>query len=138
MVRSGGVYGGVFVRGPNGKTVLVYDNTKPIPAWKFPGGGGKYLPSLNRWETPEETARRELEEETGLKASQLTLLIKIDKKDHLWHLFEARISDFNGILKRGNDGEFVSIFPESQILLMSNFLHPHKKVIKDLGIITPT
>lgn len=138
MEKNSSVYGGVFVRGPNGQTVLVYDETKRTPAWKFPGGGGQFIDKQNRWEAPEETARRELWEETGIAAPTLTLLTTIDRGDHLWNLFEARVENFDGLLRRGNDGEFVSKFPESQLLQMPNFLSRHKKVLADLGLLATT
>lgn len=126
------VYGGVFVRGPDGKTVLVFDETRRNPAWKFPGGSGEFLTLLDRWETPAETASRELYEETGLVAPGLTLLKEIDQGDHLWFLFEARVDNFDGLIGRGNDGEHIAVFPESRILEMPNFLSQHKEVTREL------
>lgn len=134
MKERSDIYAGVAVRGPNRKTVLVYDSSKDKPAWKFAGGGRQFLPLLGRWETPEETARRELYEETGLLAKELTLLILIDKGTHIWYLFEAQFDSFEGLLSRGNDGEYVSVFPESQVLEMPNFLSHHKQIAKKLGI----
>lgn len=132
MEENKNLYAGVMVRVPDNKTVLVYDESKENPAWKFPGGGGQWLAIVGRWETPEETARRELEEETGLIAGHLTLLAIINKGTHMWYLYEAVLDDFQGLRARGNDGEFVKVFPASQLLLMQNFLKQHKQVTQDL------
>lgn len=126
------LYGGVLVHGPQGKTVLVYDKTKYNPAWKYPGGKGKWLATANRWETPVETARRELFEETGLIATALTLLVAINKGTHFWYLYEAFFESFDGLIPKGNDGEYVKVFPESQLLHMQNFLVQHRQVTADL------
>lgn len=126
------LYAGVMVRGPGNKTVLVYDKSKDRPAWKFPGGGGKWLAIASRWETPEETASRELEEETGLIASSLTLLAVINKGTHMWYLYESVFDDFNRLRPRGDDGEFVKVFPASQLLSMQNFLRQHRQVTENL------
>jgi len=60
----------VFREGENGKEVLL-GQRKSDPAagqWAMPGGHEK------EGETPEETARRELQEETGIEADKLTLI----------------------------------------------------------------
>jgi len=126
------VHAGVFVRTPEKMTSLVFDGSKRGPEWKLPGGGEEYLPLLHRWETPEETARRELFEETGLTAKELRLIMVISKGTHMWYLFEATLPNLDGLLPRGNDGEYVAKFPEPQLLNMPNFLTPHKEVLRDL------
>lgn len=60
----------VFREGENGKEVLL-GQRKSEPAagqWAMPGGHEK------EGETPEETARRELQEETGIESDKLTLI----------------------------------------------------------------
>lgn len=146
--RLQNIHASVCVRGPNNQTVLVYDEKwmeskrrsrmskkkDSGPAWKFPGGGCEYLESAGRWETPEETARRELYEEIGLVAKNLILLDVIDKVSHRWYLYEARFDSFDGLKSRGNDGEFVAKFPAARVMTMPNFLASHKGVAKRLGL----
>ena len=135
MKSGSGIYAGVFVRGPGKTTVLVFDEAKELPMWKFPGGGGQYLLKENRWEAPEETARRELFEETGLTAKTLKPIEKVNKGSHWWYLFEAVVDNFDGLLRRGNDGEYVAKFAEAQLWGMQNFLKPHKEVLREFHFI---
>ncbi len=123
----------VIVYGPDGKMVLVYDEGKPLPIfWKFAGG------RKEKGETPEQTASRELEEETGLKvpASELSFLAKLPKRNHDLYVYKATVQDFEGLADRGVEGECIAIFDKSELPEMVDFFPPHRNIMKDLGLLS--
>lgn len=113
----------VYARNPRNEVVLILDPKKPLPhGWKFPGGGKK------RFETPEKTAARELEEETGLivNADDLFPVGHVDKKNHTLFLFYVAVPDFDGLKEYGNEGEWVDTFDAHDLLHMKDFLPDHR------------
>jgi len=123
----------VFVRGPEGKVVLVLDPEKPTPHfWKFPGGRKEH------GETPEKTAVRELEEETGIKVleTDISLISEISKKDHTLFVYQVVIENFNSLAKRGIEGEHTAIFFEKELANMVDFFPPHRKILEQVGMLT--
>lgn len=95
----------VLIIGPGDYVPLVIDLSKREPIFKnLPGGTGK------EGETPEETASRELMEETGVHVDPetLTLIGKQEKKDgHTIFIFIGRCHSFARIRKYGDEGEVV-------------------------------
>lgn len=120
----------VFVLGPEGKTVLVFDNGKKNPKWKLPGGKNQ----LN--ESPEETAVRELCEETGIKVpvSDLILLKEVDKSQHSTphslFVFVASVNTFDGLLEVGDENEIVGLFDLRLVPKMPSLFAEHWAYIK--------
>jgi 8-oxo-dGTP diphosphatase len=83
------------------ETVVVYEESRRDPFWKFPGG------KIEKGETAEYAAWWELFEETGLKA---TLLIPIGKsynkaKNNYCYFFKATVATLDDLIPVGNDGE---------------------------------
>ena len=116
----------VLVLSPEG-VPLVYDEGKPRPVfWKLPGGKSE------AGETPEETAIRELEEETGIRVSPGTLKVvsSRDKKTHMFYFFCGELTSLPSINKRGNEGERVAVFLVEEILSMVDFFPPHYEYVR--------
>ncbi len=93
---------------PNGDLLLLNQFRYPLKKVFIELPAGKIDPG----ETPEETGLRELEEETGYKASELKLLTTIHPcigySDEVIHIYEA-FDLKEGILKT-DDNEFVETF----------------------------
>ena len=117
----------------HGEIVLVYDMEKPAPVmWKIPGG------KKEGNESPQETAIRELLEETGLKVdvNDLYLIEEVDKSSHrhphTLFVFVTKVKDFNGLLRLGDEGEHVALFEMSNISQMGDFFPPHRRYIEEI------
>ena len=123
----------VIVFNPRRQIVLVYDMGKPSPVmWKIPGG------KKEGNESPQETAIRELLEETGIKVGvdDLYLVEEVDKSSHrnphTLFVFMAKVENFNGLLRLGDEGEYVALFEMRDIPKMEDFFPPHLKYIKEI------
>lgn len=106
---------------------LVRDSKKPAPIyWKFPGGKGE----IN--ETPEQTAIRELQEKTGLLATedQLILLEEEIRRGHIFFVFEAPFLTLTGLKTRGEEGEEVQLFLAETLKRKKDLFPPHQKLLR--------
>lgn len=86
----------VVLKKKNKKEPIKYLILKRTPdvllpnVWTLPGGKVDFISDENRWEDPEETAIREVLEETGLKILALKKLkITFSGSDHIISVFEA-------------------------------------------------
>ena len=90
----------------NGKTLMVLRNKKPndIHEGKWNGLGGKFEPG----ETPEECARREIFEESGLLVKKLILkgllTFPLFARDEDWYAFVFVATEFEGSLIESPEG----------------------------------
>ena len=112
----------VIVETPQG-IPLVCDPQKPVPHfWKFPGGRS------NSGEIPEETALRELREETSIRLEKdaLKLLHQEARGGHSFFLFQAHIPATVGLPSHGSDGELVKFFSHEEIQTMPDFFPNHR------------
>ncbi len=91
----------------NGKTLMVHRVKKPndIHEGKWNGLGGKFEPG----ETPEECARREIFEESGLRANKLALkgllTFPLFARDEDWYAFVFVASELEGSLIDSPEGD---------------------------------
>lgn len=113
----------VMVIVPEG-LVLVMDPSKPDPLWKFPGGHSAGS------ESPDETAARELQEETGISLSpfELQLLRGENREDHDFFFFSVILSKLPQLREFGSDGEKIGVFPLC-ILGDELFFPPHRRLV---------
>jgi ADP-ribose pyrophosphatase YjhB (NUDIX family) len=124
MAADGRYATAVVIEGPGKKIPLVLNPNKPLPHfWKFPGGRSE------RGEIPEETAIREIAEETGLTLNRVAELATMDRGDHMLHLFGAKIPSFDGLAQTGIDGEQVALFSYEEIIAMVDFFGPHRELL---------
>jgi 8-oxo-dGTP pyrophosphatase MutT (NUDIX family) len=106
------------------------DKSKERPYyWKFPGGRSE------RGETPTQTARREVEEETGLVISDLELLANEPRHGHIAFLFAAKTESFETLKERGNDGEEIRLVHPRELVSMKQFLPQHKDLLRKAEIL---
>ena len=90
----------------NGKTLMVHRIKKPndIHEGKWNGLGGKLEPG----ETPEECARREIYEESGLRIKKLVLkgilTFPLFARDEDWYAFVFVATDIEGSLIKSPEG----------------------------------
>jgi len=123
-----------LVYGPGYKFPMIMNPKKgPELYWKFPGGRSE------EGETPEETAIREVYEETGLiiKIDQIALLFKKDRNNHTFYFFIARTYSLSTLLKQGETGEYVRLFNEEEILSRQKFFPSHRKLLEQMRIKYP-
>jgi len=116
---------GVIVLLSEGYIPMVYEERKN---WKYPCGHKEGQESV------EETACRELYEETGIivKPEELKLFVIENRPDHFFYLFTARKYDSRGYKFLGNDGERNSIFTPSEILAHRNINYSHLRLTHEL------
>jgi 8-oxo-dGTP pyrophosphatase MutT (NUDIX family) len=111
---------------------LVMEMTHRTPRWKIPGGRMEF------GETPEITAVRELEEETGINVgiNDLKLVQRLNLSGHDRYLYQVEILSFADLRERGTEGEIVRIFTIKEIQIMDDLLIQHRKLLIDMGLIT--
>lgn len=103
----------------NGQTLMIHRIKKPndMHAGKWNGLGGKLEPG----ETPEECARREIQEESGLRASSLQwkglLTFPQFSKQEDWYAFVFVANGFEGELGASAEGELRWINDEELLAL---------------------
>ena len=93
--------------------MILRDKDKDIPEpnkWHLPGGGTE--PD----ETPEETARRELKEETNLEPKIFRYVLDFDGLDYLYHapLEDSEIKN----IKLGDEGQRLSFFTFQEVKML--------------------
>lgn len=110
-----------------GKVLLVKRKNPPYrEMWAIPGGFIEYAK-----ETLEDAARRELREETGLEALNLTLVGVYSAPDRdprghvIAHVYSAEV---NGRPKNGDDAKAVKFFSLDKLPKLA---FDHDKIIKD-------
>lgn len=121
----------VIVCGPGDKIPLVLEPQKNRSLWKLPGG------RKEKGETPEDTAAREVQEETGLIIKPVSLLPPKERRGHFMYLFGATVDSFDDLLEVGSDGEKVSLFCADNIVRMKNFLRSHLELLEEAKLIAP-
>ena len=115
----------VIVETAPGEVLLIERAVEPI-GWAFPGG------AIDSDEAPEQTARREIEEETGLK-------IRVEEIFHVYPFFDAaglmnavtyvyRATVTGGMFKPGDDAKAVNSFPLSMI---PPLVPAHEEILRD-------
>ncbi len=125
----------VLIMTPEG-IPLIKDPKKPPPHyWKLPGGRS------TGEETAEETALREIKEETGvsLETSDLEVIYENDKGNHTLMFFKAELAKLPPLKKEGNDGEEIGVFSSEEILSLQDFFPNHLNIVKDyLSTVSPS
>lgn len=122
----------IMAVGPQDLVPLVIERSKQRPHyWKFPGGTGEL------GETPEETAARELEEETGLDLpSSIFSRVREEVVTHHKIFFFVTAPDFQGLKEQGNDGEEVCLFSLRDILSGKQLILPaHRSFAQDIKML---
>ncbi len=115
----------ILVVSPQG-IPLVRDMQKPSPwFWKMPGGKSE------SGETPEQTAQRELREETGIDISldDSNIIFEEDRGTHMFYLFVVS-ADIKGLKEKGDEGEEIKIFAKKDILSLKDILPPHAHILQ--------
>lgn len=118
--------------------LILRDDNPEIPqpnCWGLPGG------TTEPGETPEETLKRELEEEVNLRLRDNFKLLfqKHDGQAWIYHVWLSE--DDVAALQKGNEGqriEFFSIQEARQLPLTSNiklYLAHYQRYLKEAGII---
>lgn len=127
MACNGDYTTAVVIEGPGKKIPLILNPGKPLPHfWKFPGGRSE------EGETPEETAIREVAEETGLTLERVVGFEAMNRGDHMLHFFGAKVPSFEGLAKTGRDGERVALFTYEEIIEMVDFFGPHRELLDSI------
>ena len=85
---------GVIVTNSAGKVLLLEHVLRPASGWGIPGG------FIDRGEQPENAARRELREETGIALENLEMLRVRIIKLHIEFLFRAESNDVAEVKSR--------------------------------------
>lgn len=131
----------VFIKGPDQTTTLIRINRptgnlerpRPVRLWKFPGGKtnrmNKFL-HQSRNEYPEETAVREVQQETGivLKKKDLFFLHEEDMGHYSKLYYGASVNSWKGLHKEMSlEYEQPRIFPISTLFWLSPFHERYKR-----------
>ncbi len=118
--------------------ILVYDEPKGIGGktvyWKF-AGGKKEDEDMG---DPENTARRELEGETGIIAEELTFIKKEFRKHpvpHYMYFYTGQVDSFDSRKEMGDEGERIAIFTLNEIRELPDFFPSHRNILEQLGIL---
>lgn len=123
-----------------GRIALVYEEAKPAPVyWKCAGGmveekkdrDQKHPGDLDLM--AENAARREVEEETGVKLEVVHLVLVEDKTSRQGGLHLKRIfvgaGDFSTLKRRGDEGEIVRAFTLAEARGLPNFMPVHRRYL---------
>lgn len=78
---------GVIVTNSDGKVLLLEHILRPASGWGIPGG------FIDEGEQPEDAARRELREETGIELEKVKMLRVRTIRRHIEFLFSAESND---------------------------------------------
>lgn len=125
--------GSVVIRNDRGE-LLLQKRVHPEGRWAFPGG------LMELGESTEDTARREIREETGLELGKLRLIGVYSGPDHLcsapngdeWYVVNAAYAadSFTGEA-RVNDGESLALdwFLPGEI--PDSLVRSHKEILRD-------
>ncbi|MST04265.1 MAG: NUDIX hydrolase [Candidatus Pacebacteria bacterium] len=125
MEGSNGIAALVLLVTPQG-IPLVRDPSKgPMIYWKLPGGKGQGE------ETAEDCAVREMQEETGaeLLATNLQLIFREKKRDHVKFAFRADLAQLPVLRERGDEGEEIRVFQPAEILALEDFFPSHAPIV---------
>ncbi len=124
----------VLVITPGG-ILLIRDPNKPKPHfWKCPGGASKIDPWTDVEETPEECARRELFEQTGITITSADTFVKLISSNRITHEHVSYVLILSYVpeLKHGRKGEEVVLFKASEILKMDGFFLNHRHIYEEV------
>lgn len=120
------VYGGVVLFNNNKILLQFRDNNPKISnpnMWGIFGGG------VEKGETPEQAAIRELREELGLRMEKLEPLLKTEFKGEKIYLFKQRIKNISNL--KLNEGQNMKFFSKEEILNIKNTVPGLKEMIKN-------
>jgi len=123
----------VWIMLPDGKILFVRDLRRPPPIyWKCPGGRSEGE------ETPEQTALREVKEETGISINPACLLRlhQENRGNHVFFFFKAHIPDLRGLKPISDEEEETEIFTPDQIRSMDDFLPSHLEIAQSVGLLS--
>jgi ADP-ribose pyrophosphatase YjhB (NUDIX family) len=116
-----------LVRDPEGGILLVLRNREPgSRLWALPGG------FVENGESPVEAARRELEEETGLRADGAALIDVIYQESEFYRtallIIGYRFRTYAGVLRPGDDADEVAFFPPDELPPLA--FESHRRLIE--------
>ena len=109
----------------NGKKELLLNLRTDTNTWGIPGG------SMELYETIEETAIRELKEETGIRADELELITVLSGKDYYFEypngdkmctvIVLFKVLDYDGTIKvSDNESKALKFFPLTDLPVMES------------------
>lgn len=116
-----------LVRDDAGRILLVRRSREPgLGLWALPGG------FVENGESPAEAARRELEEETGLRGDGAELIDVIYQESEFYRtallIIGYRFSGHEGGLRAGDDADEAAFFPPEE--LPSLAFESHRRLIE--------
>lgn len=121
-------YGGVVIIAYSAThAIIVYEERRLDPRWKFPGGG------IDLNEPPDKAAKREFEEETGIALPLSAFWEFAPPKNNIGkHYFFVRLADrrLKKHAERGQDGEIVRLVKLDEIENMPDFLREHNFLLR--------
>ena len=128
LIDEGDFHVSALILGPDDTTVLIREQLRNDPLWKFPGGKKKLTKPFGRnrrGESPIEALIREVHEETGiwLKKKWITYIHTENRGHYNQHFFLAQIPSFRGLKALSDEYEETRVFPLDQLMWLSDF-HP--------------
>ncbi|MBS3072513.1 NUDIX domain-containing protein [Candidatus Pacearchaeota archaeon] len=122
-------YAGIILFKGNKILLQLRDNSPKISnpnKWGIFGGG------VERSETPEQAAIRELKEELGLRVDKLDLFLQTEFNNEKIYLFRLKIKNVSNL--RLNEGADMAFFSKEEILNLKNAVPGLKDMIKNFLI----